>query len=56
MWIVRLALCRPYTFVVLPMLIPLMGVVATYRIPTDIFPNTDIPVVSIIWNYMGWPT
>ena len=53
MWIVRLALRRPYTFVVLSILILVMGAVAIFRTPTDIFPNIDIPVVSIIWNYSG---
>jgi multidrug efflux pump subunit AcrB len=53
MWIVKLALRRPYTFVVLAILILVMGVVAILRTPTDIFPNIDIPVVSIIWNYNG---
>jgi len=53
MWIVRLALRRPYTFVVVAILILVMGLIAIYRTPTDIFPNIDIPVVSIIWNYSG---
>src|SRR6201997_1195079 len=53
MWIVRLALRRPYTFVVMSILILLMGGLAIVRTPTDIFPNIDIPVVSIIWNYNG---
>jgi len=53
MWIVRLALRRPYTFVVMAILILVMGVVAILRTPTDIFPNINIPVVSIIWNYNG---
>jgi multidrug efflux pump subunit AcrB len=53
MWIVRLALRRPYTFVVLSILILVMGVLAFFRTPTDIFPNIDIPVVSIVWNYSG---
>jgi len=53
MWIVRLALRRPYTFVVMAILILVMGVIAVLRTPTDIFPNVDIPVVSIIWNYNG---
>jgi multidrug efflux pump subunit AcrB len=53
MWIVRLALRRPYTFVVLSILILIMGGIAILRTPTDIFPNIDIPVVSIIWNYNG---
>jgi multidrug efflux pump subunit AcrB len=53
MWIVRLALRRPYTFVVMSILIVIMGVLAILRTPTDIFPNIDIPVVSIIWSYNG---
>src|SRR6201996_2941915 len=53
MWIVKLALRRPYTFVVLAILILVMGAVAIFRTPTDIFPNINIPVVSIIWNYNG---
>jgi multidrug efflux pump subunit AcrB len=53
MWIVKLALRRPYTFVVMAILILVMGGVAIFRTPTDIFPNINIPVVSIIWNYNG---
>ena len=53
MWIVRLALRRSYTFVVMAILILAMGIVSIERTPTDIFPNIDIPVVSIIWNYNG---
>jgi multidrug efflux pump subunit AcrB len=53
MWIVRLALRRPYTFVVLAILIVIMGALAIVRTPTDIFPNINIPVVSIIWSYNG---
>jgi multidrug efflux pump subunit AcrB len=53
MWIVRLALRRPYTFVVMAILILVMGVISISRTPTDIFPNINIPVVSIIWNYSG---
>src|SRR5579871_314246 len=53
MWIVRLALRRPYTFVVLAILILLVGAFAIVRTPTDVFPNIDIPVVSVIWNYSG---
>src|SRR5882762_10754993 len=51
MWIVRLALRRPYTFVVVAVLI--LGTISALRTPTDIFPNINIPVVSIIWNYSG---
>src|ERR1700723_3354843 len=53
MWIVKLALRRPYTFVVMAILILVMGGIAIFRTATDIFPNIDIPVVSIIWNYNG---
>src|SRR6267142_3767302 len=53
MWIVRLALRRPYTFVVMSILIVILGSLAIVRTPTDIFPNINIPVVSIIWNYNG---
>jgi len=53
MWIVQLALRRPYTFVVMSILILVTGGVAILRTPTDIFPNINIPVVSIIWNYNG---
>ena len=53
MWIVRLALKRPYTFVVLAILILILGTLSALRTPTDIFPNINIPVVSIIWNYSG---
>ena len=53
MWVVRLALRRPYTFVVLAILILILGTLAILRTPTDIFPDVNIPVVSIIWNYNG---
>src|ERR1700736_2172425 len=53
MWIVRLALQRPYTFVVMALLILILGPLAIYNTPTDIFPNIDIPVVSVIWTYTG---
>ena len=53
MWIVKLALRRPYTFVVVAILILILGTFAALRTPTDIFPNINIPVVSIIWNYTG---
>src|SRR6201993_1678177 len=53
MWIVRLALRRPYTFVVMSILILAMGVLEIFRTPTDIFPNINIPVVSIIWSFNG---
>jgi len=54
MWIVRLALRRPYTFVVLAILILIFGAVSILRTPTDVFPNINIPVVSIIWSYNGF--
>ncbi|HKC52500.1 MAG TPA: efflux RND transporter permease subunit, partial [Myxococcota bacterium] len=53
MWIVRLALRRPYTFVVMAMLIGVLGVLSIVTMPTDIFPNIDIPVVSSVWGYGG---
>src|SRR6202047_3460338 len=55
MWIVRLALRRPYTFVVAALLIAVLGAVSIYRMSTDIFPNIDIPVVSVVWQYTGMP-
>jgi CzcA family heavy metal efflux pump len=55
MWIVRLALRRPYTFVVMAMLIVIGGVYSVLRMPTDILPEIDIPVVSIVWQYGGLP-
>jgi len=53
MWIVRLALRRPYTFIVLAILLILMGPVVILRTPVDIFPEIRIPVVSVLWNYGG---
>src|SRR5580765_848683 len=53
MWIVRLALRRPYTFLVVAIAITLLGVFAILRTPTDIFPNINIPVVATIWRYTG---
>jgi multidrug efflux pump subunit AcrB len=53
MWIVRLALNRPYTFVVLALLILLLSPAVILRTPTDIFPNIDIPVISVAWTYTG---
>ncbi len=53
MWIVRLALRRPYTFVVFALLILILGVFSIETMPTDIFPNIDIPVVTVIWNFTG---
>src|SRR3989442_4060624 len=51
MWIVRLALRRPYTFVVLALLIAVLGIVSVASMPIDIFPAINIPVVNVIWNY-----
>src|SRR6059058_191748 len=53
MWIVRLALRRPYTFTVMAILIVLVGGITITRMSTDIFPNINIPVVSVIWSYSG---
>ena len=53
MWIVRLALRRPYTFVVMALLIVALGTLAIFRMPTDIFPEINIPVVSVVWSYSG---
>jgi len=53
MWIVRLALRRPYTFTVGAIMIVLLGIVTIFRMSTDIFPSIDIPVVSVIWSYAG---
>ena len=53
MWIVILALRRPYTFTVMALLIILLGLVTLTRMSTDIFPSIDIPVVSVIWTYSG---
>jgi CzcA family heavy metal efflux pump len=55
MWLVRIALKRPYTFVVMSMLIVILGVTTILRMPTDIFPDIDIPVISVVWNYAGLP-
>ena len=53
MWIVRLALRRPYTFVVVSMLIFLLGIGSAIEAPKDIFPYINIPVVTIVWSYTG---
>ena len=55
MWIVSLALRRPYTFIVGALLVVLFGVLSALRMPTDILPELDIPVVSVIWSYSGLP-
>jgi multidrug efflux pump subunit AcrB len=53
MWIVRLALRRPYTFVVVSLLIAVLGLMSIVSMPTDIFPAINIPVISVIWSYGG---
>ncbi len=53
MWIVRVALHRPYTFIMLALLIVLAGVYSFLKTPTDIFPNIKIPVAAVIWHYNG---
>ncbi|HLX07080.1 MAG TPA: efflux RND transporter permease subunit [Thermoanaerobaculia bacterium] len=53
MWIVRLALRRPYTFVVLALLLLILAPIVIQRTPTDIFPNIDIPIITVIWNFTG---
>src|ERR1700758_5073379 len=53
MWIVALALRRPYTFVVMALLIIILTPITILRTPTDIFPDIDIPVVSVVWFYTG---
>src|SRR6202167_3413096 len=53
MWIVRVALDRPYTFIVLALLILILSPVVILRTPTDIFPNINIPVIAVAWQYTG---
>jgi CzcA family heavy metal efflux pump len=53
MWIVRIALNRPYTFIVLALVLVILGPLAIVRTPTDILPDIDIPIVAIVWNYAG---
>ncbi len=53
MWIVRLALSHPYTFVVMSVLIAILGGTAIVTMPVDIFPYIDIPIVSVLWSYNG---
>src|SRR6266478_2005826 len=53
MWIVRLALRRPYTFIVMSLLIAILGGISIVTTPTDIFPYINIPVVGVIWTYSG---
>src|SRR5258708_35100409 len=53
--IVKLALRRPYTFIVMALLIMIFGVASALRTPTDIFPNINIPVISVVFSYTGLP-
>jgi multidrug efflux pump subunit AcrB len=53
MWIVRLALRRPYTFVVVALLLLILAPLVVQRTPTDIFPNIDIPIITVIWHFNG---
>jgi len=53
MWIVQLALRRPYTFVVAALVLLLLTPLVLLRTPTDIFPNINIPVISVVWTYNG---
>src|SRR5262245_28036957 len=53
MWIVKVALSRPYTFIVLALLILILSPVILLRTPTDIFPNIDIPVIAVAWQFTG---
>ena len=53
MWIVRLALNRPYTFVVMALFIAILGGASIFTMPVDIFPYIDIPVISVVWQYSG---
>jgi multidrug efflux pump subunit AcrB len=55
MWIVWIALSRPYTFIVLALMFLIIGPLAIMRTPTDIFPDINIPVVSVVWSYTGLP-
>ena len=54
-WIVRIALQRPYTFVVLALLILIVGALAALQTPTDIFPNIGVPVIGVAFQYTGLP-
>src|SRR5262252_9134438 len=53
MWIVALALRRPYTFIVMALVLLILSPIVIFRTPTDIFPDIDIPVISIVWNFQG---
>src|SRR6202453_1335100 len=52
-WIVQTALRRPYTFIVLSLLIAIFGTMSALETPTDIFPNINVPVVAVVWTYTG---
>src|SRR6202051_3514122 len=54
-WVVRIALQRPYTFVILALLILIVGPLAAVRTPTDIFPNIGVPVIGVAFQYAGLP-
>ena len=55
MWLVRIALSRPYTFIVLALMLLIMGILSIIKTPIDIFPSIDIPIVSVVWTYNGMP-
>lgn len=55
MWLVRIALSRPYTFVVLALMLLIIGILSILRTPTDVLPSIEIPIVSVVWNYNGLP-
>ena len=55
MWIVVLALRRPYTFVVMSLVLLLAGAFVVRRTPTDVLPSVDLPVISVVWTYSGLP-
>lgn len=55
MWIVWIALSRPYTFIVMALMLLIIGPLAIIRTPTDIFPDINIPVVSVVWSFTGLP-
>lgn len=55
MWFVRIALSRPYTFIVLAITILLLGIISIKRTPADIFPAIKIPIISVLWQYNGMP-
>jgi multidrug efflux pump subunit AcrB len=53
MWIVKVALSRPYTFIVLALLILILSPLVILRTPTDIFPNINLPVIAVAWQFTG---